>query len=107
MPDSDENHSMQGSMATTMSRAVSLLAAIACLTIARFFTDSAVFHLALAVVVLPLGFIWYGREIGGLVGAATDGESNAGRLVGALIAISGWVALGAMLAVVVLLGDRP
>jgi hypothetical protein len=106
MPDSDENHSNQRGRRTETSRAASLLAAIACLAIARLFASGEVFHLAVVTVVVPLGFIWYGDEIGVLVGTPTDGEGGTGKVVGALITIAGWILLGAMLAIVILLGYR-
>ncbi|MDZ7656524.1 MAG: hypothetical protein U0997_11320 [Sulfurimicrobium sp.] len=84
-------------------RVASLLVALACLAIAYFFGSSEVFHLSVAVVVLPLGCIWYGTEIGSFVGMSANGESETGSFFGVLVALVGWVALFAMLASIVFL----
>lgn len=88
------------------SRATSLLAAIACLAIARFVAGGEVFHLAVVTVVVPLGCIWYGNEIGVVVGTPADGEDGMSKIVGALITAGGWIMLCTMLVIVVLLGFR-
>jgi hypothetical protein len=87
-------------MLAEISRAVSLLAALACLALAYLSGSGEAFHLAVSVVVLPLGCIWYGNEIGGFVGLSADGEGGVGNVVGALITITGWAALFAMLATI-------
>ncbi|MEW5943107.1 MAG: hypothetical protein AB1710_04535 [Pseudomonadota bacterium] len=90
-----------------IGRIVSLLVAIASLAIAYFFGKGGTFHLALTVLVLPLGCIWYGSEIGGFVGAPVDGEVKRGNIAGTLITVAGWVVLFAILAGLILsaLGD--
>lgn len=67
---------------------------------AHFTGRGEVFHFAVIVVVLPLGCIWYGNEIGGLVGMSANGESGDGNIIGALITFAGWVALLAMLVII-------
>lgn len=101
MRDSNENCPKAGGVLAEISRAVSLLAALACLATAYFFGSGEVFHLSIIVVVLPLGCIWYGSEIGGFVGMSADGEGGAGNVVGALITVTGWAVLFAMLATIV------
>lgn len=82
-------------------RVASLLVAFACLVMAYFFSSSEVFHLSVAVVVLPLGCIWYGAEIGSFVGMSASGESEAGNFFGVLVVLVGWIALFALLASIV------
>ncbi|MDP2783822.1 MAG: hypothetical protein Q8O38_04420 [Sulfurimicrobium sp.] len=80
---------------------MSLLVALACLVMARFFGSGEAFHLTIAVVVLPLGCIWYGNEIGGFVGMSANGEGGVGNVVGVLITVAGWTVLFTMLAIIV------
>lgn len=101
MRDSNENHPKAGSSPTEIGRATSLLIALACLVMAYFSGNSGVFHLAITVVVLPLGCIWYGHEIGGFAGISADGESGVGNFVGVLITATGWAVLLTMLAAIV------
>lgn len=101
MRDSNENWPGVGGVRAEIGRAVSILVALACLVIAYFLRSGEVFHLAITVVVLPLGCIWYGNEIGGFVGMTTTGEDGVGNVVGALITVVGWVVLFAMLAAIV------
>jgi hypothetical protein len=84
-----------------IGRAVSILVALACLAIARFSGSGATFHFAIAVVVLPLGCIWYGNEIGGFVGISANEEGGDGNVVGVVITVTGWVVLVSMLAFIV------
>jgi hypothetical protein len=84
-----------------IGRVASLLVALACLLIAHLFGSREVLHLAITVVVLPLGCIWYGNEIGSFVGMSAHEEGGAGKIAGALITAAGWIALFAMLAIVV------
>lgn len=101
MRDSNEKCPKLGGVRAEIGRAVSLLAALACLVIAHFFGRSEVFHFAVTIVVLPLGCIWYGNEIGGFVGMSENGEGGAGNVVGALITGAGWAGLFTMLAIIV------
>lgn len=98
MRDTNENHPKTGSTLAEISRALSLLLALACLVAAYFSRNGETFHLAVTVVVLPLGCIWYGNEIGSFTGMSANGEEEAGNVVGALITIGGWAVLLAMLA---------
>lgn len=100
MRDSNENHPKAGSSPAEIGRAASLLTALACLVMAYFSGNSGVFHLAITVVVLPLGCIWYGNEIGGFANMSSDGEGGTGHIVGALITVAGWAVLLAMLAAI-------
>jgi len=84
-----------------IGRAMSLLVALACLVIAYFYGSSETFHLGLVVVVLPLGGIWYGNEIGSLIGMGASEENAADNILGMLITVSGWIVLLGMLALVV------
>ena len=84
-----------------IGRAVSILVAIACLAITYFFGRSAVFHLAIAFVVIPLGCIWYGNEIGGFIGTSANEEASTGYFAGAVITITGWAVLISMFAFIV------
>lgn len=79
---------------------MSILVALAGLATAYFFASGEVFHLAIVLVVLPLGCIWYGDDIGGFVGASADREPGAGDAVGVLIVVAGWVVLLGMLAII-------
>lgn len=86
-----------------VGRVASLLVAIACLAIAFFFGSSEAFHFSVVVVVLPLGCIWYGTEIGSFVGMTTNGENEAGSFFGVLVVLVGWAMLFAMLVSIVYL----
>lgn len=101
MRDSNGNCSKAGGERAEIGRAVSLLVALACLVVARFFGSGEAFHLAVTVVVLPLGCIWYGNEIGSFVGMSAHGEGDVGNIVGVLITVAGWAVLFTMLAIIV------
>lgn len=88
-------------MRAEIGRVASLLVALACLVVAYFYGSGETFHLALVVVVLPLGCIWYGDEMGGFVGVRANEEDGIGSIAGAFITIVGWVVLLAMLAIIV------
>lgn len=76
---------------------MSILVALTCLVVAYFFGSGATFHLAIAIVVIPLGCIWYGNEIGSFVGMPANGEGGVGNVVGVAITIVGWIVLVSML----------
>jgi hypothetical protein len=97
MGDPNRQHAGTSVALTQACRAASLVAAAACLAIARLFVGGGAFHLAVVVVVLPLGCIWYGTEIGAIVCANADRDGDAGRRIGGLIAAVGWAGLGVML----------
>ncbi|MBY0576734.1 MAG: hypothetical protein K2P67_09100 [Gallionellaceae bacterium] len=101
MQDSNKNYPKTIGMLAEINRAASLLAALVYLITAYFFGSSEAFHLAVIIVVLPLGCIWYGNEIGSFADMSADGEGEAGNVVGTLITISGWIVLLAMLAAIV------
>lgn len=82
-------------------RGTSLLVALACLVGAFFFGNGETFHLVLVVVVLPLGCIWYGHEIGGFVDISANETGDAGNIVGVVIVVIGWGALLALLVTIV------
>lgn len=82
-------------------RVVSLLVATTSLAIVFFWGSSEAFHLSVVIVVLPLGCIWYGAEIGDFVGMSANGENEVGNFLGVLVAVVGWVVLFAMLASIV------
>ncbi|PWB53759.1 MAG: hypothetical protein C3F18_07165 [Nitrosomonadales bacterium] len=79
---------------------MSLLAALACLVMAHLSGSRETLHLAITVVVIPLGCIWYGYEIGSFVGMSANEEGGAGKVAGALITVAGWAILIAMLAMI-------
>lgn len=83
-----------------IGRPVSLLVALACLGIAYFSAGGITFHLAVTVIVLPLGCVWYGDEIGGFMEMSAQGEGEA-NAVGMLITVAGWVGLFSLLATIV------
>lgn len=85
-----------------IGRGASLLVALACLVSAYFFGNGETFHLVLVVVVLPLGCIWYGHEIGGFVDMSANEAGDAGNIAGAVIVVVGWGALLALLAAIIL-----
>lgn len=87
---------------TEIGRAVSLIMALACLLVAYFSGNGETFHIALVLVVLPLGCIWYGNEMGGFAGGLAN-EEDGGNIAGMLITVVGWIALLSMLAVIVLI----
>jgi hypothetical protein len=99
--DSSEDCSKAVDVRAEVGRVASLLVAFAYLAMAYFFGSSEAFHLSVTVVVLPLGCIWYGNEIGSFVGMTANGESEAGNFFGVLVAAVGWVVLFAMLAGIV------
>ena len=84
-------------------RVVSILVAIVCMAVAHFLVKHEILHLAIAVLVLPLGCIWYGSEIGFFVGQPATEEGGPGNAIGAAIKIFGWIILFAILAGLVLL----
>lgn len=90
-----------GDVRAEIGRVASLLVALACLLTAHFSGSRETLHLAITVVVLPLGCIWYGKEIGSFVGMSASEEGGAGNIVGTFITAAGWTALFAMLAMVV------
>ena len=81
-----------------IARIISVLVALVGLAIAFGSPNVGVFHFTLAFVVLPLGCIWYGREIGGFTADAQDDADNP---VGTLITYLGWITLFGMVAVLV------
>lgn len=91
----------KGGIPVGISRPVSLLAALACLGIAYFSGGGATFHLAVIVVVLPLGCIWYGDEIGGFMEMSAQRGGGSGNAVGKLITVAGWVGLVSLFAIIV------
>lgn len=91
-------------MRAEVVRAASLVVALASLALAHFLGTGEAFHLAVIVVVIPLGCVWYGDEIGDLVGMTANGEDGVGNIVGTLITLAGWIALFAILAIIVHLG---
>lgn len=86
-----------GEVGTEIKRMASLLVAFTCLVITFFFGSRETLHLAVTVVVLPLGCIWYGGEIGSFVGMSADEKDGTSNITGALIAGAGWVVLFSML----------
>lgn len=84
-----------------IGRILSLLVALSCLIVAYLYGSSEIFHLGLVIVVLPLGCIWYGNEIGGFVDMSASEEGGADNFTGMLITITGWVALLIMLLIIV------
>lgn len=85
-----------------IGRALSLLVALSCLIVAYLYGSSEMFHLGIVIVVLPLGCIWYGNEIGGFVDMSASEEGGADNFTGMLITVTGWVSLLIMLLVIVL-----
>jgi hypothetical protein len=106
MRNSNENHQKTGSLSAEINRVASLLTSLTCLIAAYFSGSIEVFHLAIIVVVLPLGCIWYGNEIGDFAGMSADGEGGIGNVVGAFIVIAGWIVLFSMLAIIVFFAFR-
>lgn len=92
-----------------ISRVLSLLVAISCLIVAYLYGSSEVFHLGVVIVVLPLGCIWYGNEIGSFVDMSASEEGGGDNFTGVLIVVAGWVGLLVMLLIMLLnaLGDFP
>ena len=84
-------------------RVASILVAIGCMAVAHFLVKHEILHLAIAVLVLPLGCIWYGSEIGFFVGMPAAGEDSPGNAIGTAIKITGWIVLFAILAGLILL----
>lgn len=85
-----------------IGRVLSLLVAISCLIVAYLYGSSEIFHLGIVIVVLPLGCIWYGSEIGSFVDMSASEEGGADNFTGMLIIVAGWAALLIMLLIVVL-----
>lgn len=85
-----------------IARGISLLVALAGLAIAYRSPDDWIFHFALAFVVIPLGCIWYGKEIGSF----SMSEENAGQNpLGLMITLLGWILLVGMLVLLLWLPD--
>jgi 4-hydroxybenzoate polyprenyltransferase len=97
-PTSRERERGSGDIRYEITRIVSVLVALVGLAIAYWSPNVGVFHFTLAFVVLPLGCIWYGREIGGFTADAEDDTHNP---VGSLITYLGWIILFGMVAVLV------
>jgi cytochrome b len=91
-------------MGYEISRVVSILLAITGLGMAYGALGEGAFHLAAALVVVPLGCIWYGEEIGSFT---MNEENDSGNPVGVLITYSGWIALSALVAVIAWLAMQP
>jgi hypothetical protein len=79
-------------------RGFSILIALFSLAIAYGSSQPAVFHFTLLFVVLPLGCIWFGKEIGGF---STDAQAAGFTPVGTLITYTGWCILLGMLAALI------
>lgn len=94
----------RGGMRAEIGRVASLLVALACLAATYFLGNRDAFHLVVTVVVIPLGCVWYGDEIGDLVGMSTNEERGASNIIGMLVSLAGWVALFALLAAIVYFG---
>lgn len=101
MRDTNGSCSKVGDVRAEVGRLASLLVALACLVLAHLSGSRETLHLAITVVVIPLGCIWYGNEIGSFVGMSANEEGGAGNVAGALITVAGWAVLFAMLAMVV------
>lgn len=82
-------------------RVLSLLVALSCLIVAYLYGNSEIFHLGIVIVVLPLGCIWYGHEIGGFVDLSASEEGGGDNLTGMLITVTGWLILLIMLLIIV------
>ena len=93
-----KDSSESGDSRYEIMRGVSILIALAGLAIAYGSPQPAVFHFTLLFIVLPLGCIWFGREIGGF---SSDAQAEGFNPVGALITYTGWCILLGMVAVLV------
>lgn len=103
MQNSKENYQKATGISTEINRVASLSASLACLAAAYLSGSIEVFHLAITIVVLPLGCIWYGSEIGDFAAMQTDGGREVGNAIGTFIVVAGWVVLVLMLAIIVFL----
>lgn len=90
-------------MGSETSRVISILLAIAGLGVAYASLGVEVFHLMMILVVLPLGCIWYGEEIGSF---SMDEEDDSHNPIGALVTYTGWILLSVMVGVIVWLATR-
>ena len=84
-------------------RVASILVAIGCMAVAHFLVKHEILHLVIGVLVLPLGCIWYGDEIGFFVGMSSTGEDSADNGIATIINMVGWIFLLAILAWLILL----
>lgn len=100
VPTTGESSVERDHMRFEIARLVSVLIALVGLAVAYWSPSAGVFHFTLVFVVLPLGCIWYGREIGGF---ATDAEDDASNPLGSLITYVGWIMLCGMDAVLFLM----
>lgn len=75
------------------SRVVSILIAVACASIAYFYGPAGGLPVTLLLIVLPLGCIWYGQEIGSFSGKPVQGEVQSTSLIGTVVVFAGWVML--------------
>jgi hypothetical protein len=98
MPTASKTGTARGDTQLEIGRVISVLIALVGLAIAYRSPSVGVFHFTLAFVVLPLGCIWYGGEIGGFT---ADVEVDTPNLVGSLITYAGWITLLGMLAVLI------
>jgi hypothetical protein len=80
------------------SRVISSLLAIASLGVAYALLSDGAFHLTVTLMVLPLGCIWYGEEIGSFT---VNEDDNSRNPIGALITYAGWVMLLLMAGLIV------
>jgi len=100
MKETYSNSSGKGGSATgdtpfEIGRVISVLVALVGLVLAYWFSSAGVFHFAVAFVVLPLGCIWYGKEIGSFATAEAEDAHNP---IGSLITYTGWIVLSIMVA---------
>lgn len=85
-------------MPLEIGRVVSVFIALTSLAVAYWFHSAGVFHITVIVIVIPLGCIWYGKEIGSFTEVADDGGFNP---LGSLISLTGWILLTALLLILV------
>lgn len=89
-----------------VSQVVSILIALICASIAYFYGQPGALPVTLLVIVLPLGCIWYGQEIGSFTGKPVQGEVRSESLIGTLVVFAGWVMLIAALLGLILFTRR-
>jgi len=73
-----------------VGRFISLLISIVCLIIFYFFGGSKFVFVNLISLILPLGCIWFGDELGGYVGPAGHSYINS-ESPGFIVRFAGWI----------------
>ena len=80
-------------MKLNRSRIISLAVAVAYIVISYFTGEKGVWFILETYLVLPLGCIWYGEELGSMAGLSLFGVDEPNDTLGIFIQALGWLLL--------------